>query len=144
VPCGHRESHERGLLRAPMALQSRQQSVTLANRSMTAASAVRLVVLGATCGCLAYAQADVPPVNDLPNPYRTLTDWLKLPEGPHLGSVGAVDIDRDGSSLWIAERCGANSCANSTPAPVLKIAPSGIAVASFGRGAVRRPARHPC
>jgi hypothetical protein len=30
---------------------------------------------------LAHAQADLAPVNDLPNPYRTTAPWGALPEG---------------------------------------------------------------
>src|SRR5688500_3118903 len=51
-----------------------------------------------------------PVVNDLPNPYTTIEGWAKLPEGRTWGSTSAVDIDRDGKSIWVAERCAVNSC----------------------------------
>ena len=50
------------------------------------------------------------PTNDAPNPYRTIKDNFKLPEGRTWGSTSAVEIDRDGKSIWVAERCGQNGC----------------------------------
>ncbi len=58
----------------------------------------------------ALAQNDVKPVNDLPNPYRTIADHFKMPDGRQWGSTSAVAVAPDGKTLWIAERCGANSC----------------------------------
>ncbi len=87
----------------------------------------------------AYAQSDAP-TNDAPNPYRTIQGWVQLPEGRHWGSTSAVDIDRDGKSIWVAERCGANSCLDratgvmSDLAPVLKLDASGKVLTSFGAG----------
>ena len=45
-----------------------------------------------------------------------------------------VDIDKDGRSIWVGERCGANTCLNSDLPSVLKFDPSGELVASFGAG----------
>lgn len=67
-----------------------------------------------------YTQGNVQPVNDLHNPYATVENWAKMPEGRKWGSTSAVDIDRDGKSIWVAERCGANSCAESNLTVVLK------------------------
>src|SRR5215211_1786159 len=58
----------------------------------------------------AYAQTAVEPTNSLPNPYRTVENHFKLPEGRMWGSTSAVEIDKDGKSIWVAERCGVNSC----------------------------------
>ena len=78
--------------------------------------------------------ADVEP-NSQPNPYRTIEHWAKLPDGRTMGSTSAVDIDRDGKSIWVVERCGANSCAGKDSiAPVLKFDPSGNLLKSFGEG----------
>lgn len=74
------------------------------------------------------------PVTDLPNPYRTAEGWAKMPEGRTWGATSAVEIDRDGKSIWVAERCGANSCLNSDLPVVLKFDASGTLVASFARG----------
>ncbi|MEO5895430.1 MAG: peptidyl-alpha-hydroxyglycine alpha-amidating lyase family protein [Vicinamibacterales bacterium] len=69
-----------------------------------------------------------------PNPYRTVEGWARMPEGRTWGATSAVDIDKDGRSIWVAERCGANSCLNSDLPAVLKFDPSGKLVAAFGGG----------
>ena len=68
------------------------------------------------------------------NPYRAGEGWGKLPEGRSWGSTSAVDIDPDGSSIWVAERCGANTCAGSDLPVVLKFDASGKLMKSFGAG----------
>ena len=82
----------------------------------------------------AQTQGNVQPVNDPPNPYATVENWAKMPEGRTWGSTSAVDIDHDGKSIWVAERCGANSCAGSKLPVVLKFDASGKLVKSFGEG----------
>src|SRR5216110_35071 len=42
----------------------------------------------------------------LPNPYARNETWFKMPPGRKLGSSSAVDIDKDGKSVWVMERCG--------------------------------------
>ena len=66
------------------------------------------------------------------NSYRE-DGWGKLPDGRKWGWTSAIDIDRDGN-LWVFERCGANSCAGSKLAPVVKLSPSGRFLKSFGAG----------
>ena len=72
------------------------------------------------------------PTNDLPNPYTTIADWAKMPDGRTWGSTSAVDIDKDGTSIWVAERCGTNSCAGSSLPAVLHFDASGNLLSSFG------------
>jgi len=62
-----------------------------------------------------------------------------MPEGRTWGSTSAVDIDKDGVSIWVAERCGTNSCLNSTLDPILKFDASGKMVKSFGAGMIVFP-----
>src|SRR4029079_11938309 len=87
------------------------------------------------------AQAGAP-TNDLPNPYQTMADYFTLPAGRTWGSTSAVDIDKDGRSIWVAERCGQNSCADPATGkmspldPVLKFDASGKLVKSFGAGMI--------
>jgi streptogramin lyase len=81
-----------------------------------------------------HTQSNVQPVNDPPNPYATVENWAKMPEGRTWGATSAVEIDRDGKSIWVAERCGANSCVGSNLAVVLKFDASGKLVRSFGVG----------
>jgi len=85
-------------------------------------------------GVLGYAQSGVEPVNNLPNPYETIRNWGNLPAGRTWGGVTAVQVDPDGKSLWVAERCGGASCAGSNVPVVLKFDESGKLVKSFGAG----------
>src|SRR6185295_2803021 len=55
-------------------------------------------------------------------------------EGRAWGSTSAVDIDKDGTSIWVAERCSANSCLNSNLDPILKFDANGKLLTSFGAG----------
>ncbi len=104
-----------------------------------------LVALLATAASTAHDQA-MAPTNSLPNPYRSVESWAKLPDGRTWGSTSAVAIDADGSSVWVGERCGAQgfvsasqmkegvpfNCDGSKLAPILKFDASGKLVKSFG------------
>jgi sugar lactone lactonase YvrE len=89
---------------------------------------------------IADQPAPIPPVNDLPNPYRTVSGFFKLPAGREWGSTSAVDVDKDGKSIWVAERCGANSCLDSATnqikniPTILKFDTEGNLVKGFGEG----------
>lgn len=80
------------------------------------------------------------PTNDAPNTYQTVKDYFKLPAGRTWGSTSAVEIDRDGKSIWVAERCGKNGCLDrqtgkmSDLPSVLKFDSTGKLVKSFGAG----------
>jgi sugar lactone lactonase YvrE len=101
-----------------------------------------VVAVVAMSGWRAFAQATVAPTNDLPNPYQTIEHYFKLPDGRTWGSTSAVDVDKDGRSVWVAERCGTNSCADPATGkmspldPVLKFDMSGKLVKSFGAGMI--------
>jgi DNA-binding beta-propeller fold protein YncE len=91
-------------------------------------------ILGTISASKMYvAAADVQPTNSLPDPYRTIENWAKLPEGRPWGSTAGVTVDRKGN-IWVAERCGANSCAGSSLAPILEFDSSGKLLTSFGAG----------
>lgn len=47
-----------------------------------------------------------PATRTLPNPYRLDEGWAKLPEGRTWGATIGDDMDRDGKSVWVFERCG--------------------------------------
>src|SRR3989442_15080036 len=101
-----------------------------AGRVRFALAAVVAVI--ALSGGAAYVRAQAP--NSQPNPYVTVENFFKLPEGRKIGSTAAIDIDRDGSSVWVFERCGAATCEGSTLAPLLKFDSSGKVVKSLGAG----------
>ena len=93
-----------------------------------------VVVVALLTGVEAFAQA-------LPNPYRAVDGWAKLPEGRQMGAVGGVDVDPDGEHIWAVIRCDAteperfgNECLDSDLDPVLKFDPDGNVVESFGSG----------
>jgi len=67
------------------------------------------------------------------NPYRLVDGWAKLSDGRTFGSVIAAAVDRNGD-VWAFERCGGDTCAGSTVAPILQFDPSGKLLKSFGAG----------
>jgi len=100
-----------------------------------------LAVVAATtlAGATARTQGRVRPVNDLPNPYRPVENYLKLAEGRWWNSTSAVDVDIDGKSIWVADRCAENSCAGSKLNPILRFDESGNLVRRFGEGMFNVP-----
>jgi sugar lactone lactonase YvrE len=78
-----------------------------------------------------------PPVtattNSGPNPYTADTGFFKMPAGRKMGSTSAVAVDSKGH-IWIAERCGANSCAGSTVNPIMEFDAQGNFLQDFGGG----------
>ena len=103
------------------------------SRRLRFAFLLAVVSLLITPARTAFTQGSTP-VNDLPNPYQTIEGWAKMPEGRTWGATSAVDIAPDGKSIWVAERCGGNSCAGSNLAAVLKFDETGKLVKSFGGG----------
>lgn len=111
----------------------RGTSARMLAHSMRCAAALALATT------VVAAQATIAPVNDRPNPYTTVEGWAKLPAGRTWGSTSAVAIDRDGQSVWVAERCGQNSCVGSDLDPVLLFDADGDLVRSFGKGLINWP-----
>lgn len=72
------------------------------------------------------------------NPYRPTYGWGQLPEGRTWGSTSAIDIAADGN-IWVAERCGANTCVGSTVDPILLFSKDGKLIRSFGGGLIAWP-----
>ena len=83
--------------------------------------------------------------NSYPNPFTTVPDYFKMPAGRKWGSTAAVDIDKDGKTVWILDRCGANSCYDAAAGkmsdldPVLHFDESGKLIKSFGAGLIVFP-----
>ena len=96
-----------------------------------------LAIAGIAAGTLfgggAFAQ-ESSPTNSLPNPYHLVEGWGKdLPAGRQWGSTNTLALDSKGN-LWVGERCGGNSCADSPLDPILEFDPSGKFIKSFGGG----------
>ena len=97
-----------------------------------------------TTTVMASAQdADATPENNgPPAPYHIQHEWLQLPMGRKWGAASAVDIDRDGKSVWVFERCGNtdDGCAlHKDVNPILKFDSNGVLVKSFGAGMFKDP-----
>ena len=71
--------------------------------------------------------------NSAPNPYTTQPGVLKMPAGRTMGSTSAVATDSKGQ-IWVAERCGANSCAGSPINPIMVFDRDGNFIRDFGGG----------
>lgn len=102
-------------------------------------SRVKLVLAGAGLVAIAmfgsqtFSQAGAQG-NSAPDPYRPVEGWGKpLPDGRQWGSTNAVTVDSKGN-VWVAERCGGNSCADSSLDPILEFDSSGKLIKSFGGG----------
>ena len=105
-----------------------QKAITMTTPSRTIVSAC-LAVSALISGCADTMRG--PGAPDERTSYSTEHGWAKLSRT--WGSTSAVDVDRNGN-VWVFERCGANNCAGSNLAPVLKFDSSGKLVQSFGGG----------
>ena len=95
---------------------------------------IALIAAIAVTGERTAAQTPADP-NVAPNTYRVDEGWAKLPPGRKWGAAIGVDIDRDGKSVWVFDRCAtADDCSTSNLAPIQKFDASGKLVASFGGG----------
>ena len=106
-------------------------------RAMFWVAAAGVIVLAGISAGGKSVQAQDP--NSAPNPYHVVEHWAKLPNGRVWGQAIGVDIDRDGTSLWVFDRCGGKTCEGSNIAPIQKFEASGRLVASFGSGLVKWP-----
>ena len=102
-----------------------------------------LAVLGALATTTPAAQAQTispsvakpaAPVNSPPNPYRSIDNWARMPEGRSWGATAGVYVDPAGTSVWDFERCGANSCLGSELPPILRFDMTGRLIKAFGAG----------
>ncbi len=91
---------------------------------------------GMTCMIATFAWAQ-----PLPNPYRAVEGWAKLPPGRPMGAVGDLKLDPDGRHLWAIIRCSVaererfgSECLDSHLDPVLKFDLEGNVVKCFGGG----------
>lgn len=79
---------------------------------------------------VAAAQPQSVPVNDLPNPYKTLRSWAEHPLG-EWAAVISVEVARDGS-VYAITRCKKNSCIDRSEPPIYKFDKNGKFITAFG------------
>jgi sugar lactone lactonase YvrE len=112
------------------------EELCMASRNRQLAAAL-VLALAATVSIGAQGRQDGGQQNleqpKLPNPYRTIYDIVTMPAGRTMGSTNAINVDAKGN-IWVFERCGVNSCADSTLDPILQFDPSGKLIRSFGAG----------
>ena len=95
---------------------------------------LRLAILAITAAA-AHAQTATC-VNDAPNPYRLVNDWAHLPRP--WAAANNVYVDAH-DNIWVADRCEASGCADSSLAPVWEISPSGEVLRNIGAGLFAYP-----
>ncbi len=78
------------------------------------------------------------PAQQTTNPFRSQYGWGELPDGREWGATSAVYPSPDGD-IWVAERCGENSCVGSDLDPVLLFDTDGNLLRSFGAGLISWP-----
>jgi hypothetical protein len=132
-PCFGRLPLAADRLSSPQIL-GRDNAMILSNaRALAGAAAAALLLAGAAANA-----ADMTCAKDVPKPYKLDAGWAKIPDGRKLGSTSALGLDAKGH-VWAAERCGANTCAGSTLAPVLQFDPTGKVVSTWGAGVFAQP-----
>ncbi len=102
----------------------------LPSRSRRTLAAAIMVALGIFAGT-AFAENEVAPINDLPNPFRTVRDWGHPPNGAPWAAVTAAEVAPDGT-VYVIHRCHDNSCAGRTEPPILHFDSSGKLLKSWG------------
>src|SRR5581483_909744 len=106
---------------------------------MSRKARVQLAAVIAAVSAITAVSAYAQDPNSAPNPYRLEDNWTKLSESRKMGAPIGVEVDRDGKSVWVFDRCGANNCSKSNVAPIMKFDPTGKLVASFGAGMFNFP-----
>jgi sugar lactone lactonase YvrE len=94
---------------------------------------VAIVAAMGVFGAIGYSENEVQPINNLPNPFRTVRDWGHPPNGAPWAAVTAVEVSPDGS-IYVIHRCRDNSCADRTEPPILKFDASGKLLKAWGEG----------
>lgn len=74
-------------------------------------------------------------------PWRVESEaWGQLPSGRTWGALSAVYPAPDGRTMWVAERCGANSCVGRESVdPIMQFDLDGRLLRSFGAGLIAWP-----
>jgi sugar lactone lactonase YvrE len=111
----------------------------VAQTAVVVALGIVSAVLGTTVLENGQRGSSVPSTAE-PSSYRLDAGWARLPDGRPWGGVTGIDIDRDGRSVWIFDRCGTpETCSGSPLAPLMRFDASGRLVTSFGAGLFNYP-----
>jgi len=84
--------------------------------------------------CAVFALAAVLAFAEPHDSYTAIEGWGELPDGREWGATSAIYPARDGKHIWVAERCGGNSCIGSDVDPILLFDQQGTLIRSFGAG----------
>src|SRR5450432_3471660 len=103
-----------------------RERITIGEEAMRLASLTGLFLMAVVGAAAAQ------PSTEFPDPFGPAASFGQLPSGRTWGGTTAVTVDADGKSVWVFERCGAESCADSKLPPILHFDPSGKLLASFG------------
>lgn len=86
-------------------------------------------------GQAAHAATPAVGIPSTDTPWVAHPGWGKLPAGRHWGSTSAIYPAPDGRSIWVAERCGENTCVGHDDLdPILHFDLDGNLLGSFGAG----------
>jgi sugar lactone lactonase YvrE len=94
--------------------------------------------VGREAAAIAGGDTEQLPLREITNPFRPDYAWGRLPDGRVWGATSAVYPAADGN-IWVAERCGANTCVGSDLDPVLLFDTDGNLLRSFGSGLIAWP-----
>ena len=79
------------------------------------------------------------PNDGLPNGYRAIPNWAKLPDGRSWGATAGVAVAPNGN-IWAIDRCGMqHGCGDSKLDPIIEFDPSGKPLRKFGAGLIVGP-----
>jgi sugar lactone lactonase YvrE len=79
------------------------------------------------------------PNEGLPNGYRAIPNWAKLPDGRSWGATAGVAVAPNGN-IWAIDRCGMqHGCGDSKLDPIIEFDPSGKPLRKFGAGLIVGP-----
>jgi DNA-binding beta-propeller fold protein YncE len=96
--------------------------------------AISLAALAITAFVASAAPSFAQDANSAPNLYQEQQNWAKQPMGRGFGSTIGLNVDKDGKSMWIYDRCGTNQCEGSNIAPLNKYDADGNLVKSLATG----------
>ncbi|WP_419816414.1 hypothetical protein [Glacieibacterium sp.] len=76
----------------------------------------------------------------LPNTYVRDESFFHWPAGRKLGAISAIDMGKDGKSIWVVERCGGpDNCIGSHVNPVVQFDLNGRVIKQFGADMIVYP-----